>query len=520
MIYRTEVIASEKNIIMQNSYLNIFSFVYSLSGNAQNSVNVSSPFEFITFFPDFQCCERLSFLKDMVDIGYSLTVKNLHVSTNYPSLRLYRNPEISTTVNDKDVPIAINSTKNIAIKVNLEGWSRGSFFLLYQKKGLSGYLVWCGEPGDPYPIDSKSFYGDLRITPGTNAVEEIKNGLGLNSSFMTEIIDDKNIGIGSPNEFFNLENYSGIGGIDFYPWLEDKIIAAASKEDKVIDFTSKTPSDFSDLYVRIVKNSDQISIGFAKKSAGLVTLEEFHSGSIDEVLESIKLSTIVDVVYYGGDIPAGEFHVKSLHKKDPEYNYNSDIYIKASEELETNILPDYVFDYYVQHVKFYEILRKKFDKSIKIFKYIDKVYYLDMYYADGALPYIMKAIYNNEFGEVSAEKVMEAPYSCGIKSGGSFFYIDPPFYWNTIKMVPIAYNFVTYILRSLLLSQISLMEEVSFILDECMNKYSEVSGRDDRVTIDSMELVDNNSLVVNLNFSIEDLKDVNTISLKITTEEL
>lgn len=459
MIFRTEVVSNSNVSYVPNDYLKIFTQVYSASGYSGNLiVEVNSTFDFITYFPDFENNPDLVLLKSFVEQGYSLYVQNVHRPTTTPSLCLYSDPRVTTSVQNPEYTLSVNAVKNIAIKVDLTGWKKGSWFLLYQSKRFSGYLVWCGdETTESPPIDTRMAFGRLAVPAGLSmdkTIEYIQNGLGLNSVFITEKINDHTIGIGSPNEFLNINQFSGISSIEYYPWLEDKILAASFSKKKVIEFYSKTKTDYQDSYIEIDFNDGVYLVSISRVSNSIVTVQETHQGDKENIINSLKESTLVDINLLDdfSKVPIGKYPLYCIQKEDFVYKKDVEEFKADIENLNSNVLPDYVYDYGIKNLDYYSLLQKKFSKSILIAQYITKssmcMYYTQQraYYEGkwvSSLFFIMMSIIQNKPGKISAKKVDSYPsgeYETYIKKADSYLYLDPPFYLNKIKIYPLTYN--------------------------------------------------------------------------------
>lgn len=535
MIFRTEVVSSSNINYAPNDYLRIFSQVYSASGySGNNVVEVNSSFDFITYFPDFNENEDLMFLKDAVDKGYSLYVQNVHRPVNTPSLCLYTDPRVTTSAQRPVYTFSVNAVENIAVKVDLTGWKHGSWFLLYQNEKFSGFLVWCGDKiTEKAPIDTKLFLGEVVVPDNLSmekTIEYIQNGLGLNSVFMTEKIDDHSIAIGSPNSFLNINQFHGIKSVEYYPWMQDKILAASFSKKKIIEFYSKVKSDFQDSYVEINRYEDIYSVLISRVSGGIVTVQESHQGNKDEIVESLKGSTLVDVELFGDftQVPTGKFPLYCIHKEDFAYEKNMRKFKEDIENLNSNVLPDYVYDYGIKHLDYYSLLQKTFPKSILLAQLIGSPGNMCLYYTPqnvlyqgkwvSSLLFILMSIINNRPGEVAVDAVSDLPNGKNenyIKKADSYFFIDPPFYMNKIKIYPLPYNFITFCIRNIVRNQIVSIADVEYLIDQSNSTHQSISGRTDTAKLDQVEFSDINTLEVTLSFNIEEYVEPEIINLKL-----
>lgn len=531
MVFRTEIVSNKYVNYESVDYLRVFSQVYSASGYSGNHViEVNNSFEFITYFPDFEKDSNLLFLKELSDSGYSLYVQNVYRCNKVPSLCLYTDPRVSTSVYDSEYTLSVNSIENIAVRVDLTGWGKGSWFLLYQSEKFSGFLVWCGDKlTDTAPIDTSLFFGQV-VVPGNLSLEEtiefIQNGLGLNSVFMTEKINDHEIGIGSPNAFININQFYGIKSIEYYPWMIDRLLAAAYKDKKVIEFISKVKSDYQDSFIEIIYSEGLYFISISRVSGGITTLQESHQGSKEEVIESLKASTLVDVNIIGdfSNIPQGKFPLYCVHKDKFVYQKNIDEFKSDIDNLNSNVLPDYVYDYGIKNLNYYSSLQKVFPKSILLVQLIDNPGKMCMYYTDQiidgkfSLLYILQSIIKNSYGKVDVKKVSYIPngkFENYVKKADSYYYVDPPFYMNGIKIYPLTYNFITFCIRVILRNQVISPSDITGLIDQANETHKSMSGRSDSVKLDQIEFSDLNTINVTLSFSIEEYIEPEIINLKL-----
>ena len=535
MIFRTEVVSKKNVNYAPNDYLKIFSQVYSASGYSGNHVvEINSSFDFVTYFPDFEQSEDLTFLKSVIDQGYSLYAQNVHRAINTPSLCLYSDPRVSTSAQSPEYTFSVNSVKNLAVKVDLTGWKKGSWFLLYQSERFTGFLVWCGDKNtEMAPIEARLFFGDIAVPANLSmekTIEFIQNGLGLNSVFMTEKIDDHTIGIGSPNSFLNINQFHGIKSIEYFPWMQDRILAASFSKKKVIEFYSKVKSDFQDSYVEIDYDEGIYLVSISRVSSGIVTIQESHQGGKEEVIESLKQSTLVDIKLFGdfSQVPTGIFPLYCMHKKDFVYKKDMGQFKDDIENLNTNVLPDYVYDYGIKNLDYYSLLQKAFPKSILAAQLIGKPANMCLYYTPqnvlyegkwvSSLLFVFMCIIKNNPGSIAVDKVSDYPggkYENYVKEANSYFYIDPPFYMNNIKIYPLPYNFITFCIRKILRNQIVSPEDVQYLVDQANETHQGLSGRADTAKLDQIEFSDLNTINVTLSFSIEEYIEPEIINLRL-----
>lgn len=532
MIYRTEITGRSDVSYETNKFLRIFSQLYSASGYSGNQViEVNSPFEFITYFPDYEKNRDLKFLKSLTDIGYALYVQNTHESVNTPSLCLYTDQRVSTSVlPDRGYKFSVNAVENIAIKIDITGWKKGSWFLLYSSDRFTGFLVWCGDPNrDIRPIDSRMYFGELAIPEGLTyqqTIDRIINGLGLNSVFVTERINEHTLGIGSSNAFININQFSGIKSIEYYPWMINEILSLAFYDKRIIEFTSKVKSDHQDSFVNITRSEGMYFVSITRVSGGIVTLSEEHIGNKEEIIESLHASTLVDINVVGDieRLPIGKFPLYSMHKE--EFEYRKDNFIDAINNLNSNVLPDYVYDYGIKNLGYYNILKKKFEKSIILCRMIDKPEKMCLYYTDqkdlkgnSTLYYLLNSLIKDTYGKVDIDGLDQIPNGKNenyVKKSDSYFYIDPLFYHAHTRMFPLPYNFVTFTMRSILREQIVHPHEASQIIDDVNIIYKEYTGRNDSVKIKELQVLEQDMLNIVLEFNVKEYSEPEIINLNLT----